>query len=111
MTAQSAGQPGVLGQMVPFLLIFAVMYFLIIRPQQKQAREQQHFLARLQKGDEVVLQSGFFAKVVQVGTSDVTVELAAGVKVRVLKSAISGPARTADESKAADAKSEAEKSS
>ena len=106
LVAQQAGGPGILGSMVPFLLIFAVMYFLIIRPQQKQAKEQQNFLSRLQKGDDVMLQGGFFGKVAQVGTTDVHVELAPGVKVRVLKSAVAGPAKAAD---AGDVKPEAEK--
>ena len=98
MVAQQAAPegPGILGSMVPFLLIFAVMYFLIIRPQQKQAKEQQAFLGRLQKGDDVMLQGGFFGKVAQVGNNDVHVELAPGIKVRVLKSAVAGPARSTD---------------
>jgi preprotein translocase subunit YajC len=94
LTAQTADAPGglgMLGSAIPFILIFGVMYFLIIRPQQKQAKEQQTFLGKLAKGDEVVLQSGFFGKVFAVGEGDVTVEIAPNVKVKVLKSAVVGP--------------------
>ncbi len=108
LVAQQEG-PGLLGSAVPFLLIFGVMYFLIIRPQQKQAKEQQSFLAQLKKGDDVVLQSGLFGKVAVVGTADVTVEIAPNVKVRVLKSAVAGAAKSPEAKAAADAKPEGDK--
>ena len=109
--AQQADGPGILGSAVPFLLIFAVMYFLIIRPQQKQAKDQQKFLTQLKKGDEIVLQSGLFGRIALVGDNDLTVEIAPNVKVRVLKSAVATGAK-ASEAKAAtsDAKAEADKS-
>jgi preprotein translocase subunit YajC len=109
--AQQAEGPGILGSAVPFLLIFAVMYFLIIRPQQKQAKEQQGFLAQLKKGDEVVLQSGLFGRIVLVGDTDLTVEIAPNVKVRVLKSAVATGGKALEaKSSATDAKPEADKS-
>ncbi len=98
-TAQAPAQNPIMG-FVPFILIFAVMYFLIIRPQQKQAKEQENFIGQLKKGDEVVLQSGFIVKVLSVGTTDLTVELSSGVKARVLKSSVAGPVKA----EAADAK-------
>ena len=108
--AQQADGPGLLGSAVPFLLIFGVMYFLIIRPQQKQAKEQQSFLAQLKKGDEVVLQSGLFGRIAAVGDADLTVEIAPNVKVRVLKTAVATGAKAAESKAAPDAKAEADKS-
>ncbi len=104
-TAAADGSPGPLAMAVPYLLIFVALYFIMIRPQQKQQKEKDTFLAQLKKGDDVLLQSGMFAKVVSVAEADLTVELAANVRVRVLKSAVAGPATKAStESKAADEK-------
>lgn len=91
-TAAPDGGPSLIGSLVPFALIFLVMYFLIIRPQQKQAKQQQQFISQLKKGDDVVLQGGLFAKVFSVSDAEVTVELAPNVKVRVLKGSVAGPA-------------------
>lgn len=95
LTAQTAGEGaagGAFGMLFPFILIFAAMYFLIIRPQQKQAKKQQLYLTQLKKGDEVVLQSGLFGRIHSVGDIDVMVDLGPNVRVRVLKSTVSGPA-------------------
>src|SRR4051812_41099965 len=90
--ASDAGGGGALGSFLfPMVLIFGVMYFLIIRPQQQQQKKQQDHISKLKKGDEVLLQNGFFGKIFEVRTDDLMVELAPNVKVRVLKSAIVGP--------------------
>lgn len=105
-TADGTGGGGLFASpLFPILLIFAVMYFLIIRPQSKQQKQHQAFLSQLKKGDEVVLQSGLFGKVHAVGQADVTIELAPNVRVRALKSAVTGPAKAA-EAKPGDAKSD-----
>ena len=77
--------------LLPFVFIFAIMYFLIIRPQQRKAREHQEMLGALRRGDEVLTAGGFLAKVTKVKDDDqeVEVEIAEGVKVRVIKSTIS----------------------
>lgn len=95
----------------PFVLIFVVMYFLILRPQSQQAKKTQTFLASLKKGDEVLLQNAIYGRIFEVRETDVTVELAPNVKIRVLKTGISGPATPAGGSKAAEQKGEAEKKS
>lgn len=80
---------GLLSSPLPvFAIIFVAMYFLIIRPQQKQQKQQQEFIAQLKKGDEVILQGGIFGRIVDVREVDLTVEIASGVKVRALKSAV-----------------------
>ena len=90
-SAQAEG-PGALGMVVPYLLIFVALYFIMIRPQQKEQKKKESFLAQLKKGDDVLLQSGLFGKVAAVAETDVTLEISPNVKVKVLKSAVVGAA-------------------
>jgi preprotein translocase subunit YajC len=91
--AQTAeGQPQSLTNMlIPLVLMGAVFYFLLIRPQQKQAKEHQKLLTGLKKGDEVVTQGGLLGAVVQVEDRTVTLDVGSGTKVRVLKANVVGP--------------------
>ncbi|MEO1140154.1 MAG: preprotein translocase subunit YajC [Pseudomonadota bacterium] len=76
-------------QFVPLILIFAIMWFLLIRPQQKKLKEHQAMVAALRKGDQVVTQGGMIGKVTRVKDGEeVEVEIADGVKVRVVKTTI-----------------------
>jgi preprotein translocase subunit YajC len=68
--------------MVVFVVIF---YFLLIRPQQKKAKEHQALVSKLSAGDEVVTTGGILGKVTEVGDSFVTIEIADGVRVKVQK--------------------------
>ena len=78
-----------LGQFIPLILIFAIMYFLLIRPQQKKVKEHQAMVEALRRGDQVVTQGGLIGKVSKVKEdNEIEVELAEGVKVRVVKSTI-----------------------
>jgi preprotein translocase subunit YajC len=77
---------------VPFLLIFLVMYFLMIRPQKKRMEEEQQFLNKLSHGDEVYTKSGILGKVTGIADKVVTIELEGGSKMKVLKSHIGGSA-------------------
>ena len=78
-----------IAQFIPLILIFAIMYFLLIRPQQKKMKEHQNMVEALRRGDQVVTQGGVIGKVVKVKEgSEVEVEIAEGVKVRVIKSTI-----------------------
>jgi len=71
------------------ILIFAIMYFLLIRPQQKKAKEHQKMVAALRRGDQVVTAGGLIGKVSKVkDDSEVEIELSEGVKVRVVRSTI-----------------------
>jgi len=77
------------GQFIPLILIFAIMYFLLIRPQQKKVKEHQAMVAGLRRGDQVVTQGGLIGKVVKVkDDGELEVEIADGVKVRVVQSTI-----------------------
>jgi preprotein translocase subunit YajC len=76
-------------QFVPLILIFVIMYFLLIRPQQKKVKEHQAMVAALRRGDEVVTQGGLIGKITKVkDDTEVEVELASGVKVRVVRPTI-----------------------
>ncbi|KZY38450.1 MAG: preprotein translocase subunit YajC [Roseovarius sp.] len=78
-----------LGQFVPLILIFAIMWFLLIRPQQKKLKEHKAMVAALRRGDQVVTQGGLIGKVAKVKDEDeIEVEIAQGVKVRVVKSTV-----------------------
>jgi preprotein translocase subunit YajC len=86
--AASADPTGGLMQMLPMILMFVVLWFFMIRPQMKKAKEHKNLLAALAKGDEVVTQGGIVGKVVKVGDSYVTVEIAANTEVVVQKPSI-----------------------
>lgn len=93
--AQAAGQAapgglfggGLSGLLFPIILI-AIMYFLMIRPQMKRAKEHRAMLEKLAKGDEVITNGGIAGTVSDIGDSFITVEIADNVRVRVQKAAI-----------------------
>ncbi|MBA3326482.1 MAG: preprotein translocase subunit YajC [Rhodobacteraceae bacterium] len=86
--AVGGGAAGGLIGFVPILLIFVIMYFLMIRPQQKKVKEHKSMVEALRRGDQVVTSGGMIGKVVKVADAEVEVELAPNVKVRVVKSTI-----------------------
>ena len=76
-------------QLMPLLLIFAIFYFLLIRPQQRRAKEHREMVAAVQRGDKIVSSGGVRGKVVKViGDTDVEVEISSGVNVVMIKSTI-----------------------
>lgn len=78
-----------IGSLLPLILIFAIMYFLLIRPQQKKMKEHQAMVEAVRRGDQVITQGGMVAKVTKVkDDGEVEVEIAEGVKVRIIKSTI-----------------------
>lgn len=85
--AQAAGgAAGAITSFVPLILIFAIMYFLLIRPQQKKLKEHKAMVEALRRGDQVLTQGGIIGKVVKVKEDgEIEVEIADGVKVRVLR--------------------------
>ena len=85
----TAPQAGFGGMMLPFVLMFGVVYFLMIRPQQKKVREQQSMLSELKHGDEILTSSGILGTVTGITEKVVTVEIADDVRVKMLKSQVS----------------------
>nr|WP_111297868.1 preprotein translocase subunit YajC [Paracoccus saliphilus] len=89
--AQAAGGAGAgaaFAQFIPLILIFAIMYFLMIRPQQKRLKAHREMVASVKKGDQVVTQGGILGKVSAVRDDELEVEIAQGVRVRVLRSTL-----------------------
>jgi len=87
----TAGAAGGLISFVPILLIFVIMYFLMIRPQQKKVKEHRAMVEALRRGDQVITAGGLIGKVTRVDDQkgELEVELAPNVKVRVVRSTIS----------------------
>ena len=73
---------------LPLILIFGLMYFLMIRPQQKKARAQQSLVASIAAGDEVVLSSGLFGVVNEVEDDVIWLEVAKDIELKILRSAV-----------------------
>jgi preprotein translocase subunit YajC len=91
-TAQSVGGLGGTEGMLSFLpmiAIFIIFYFLLIRPQQKKAKEQKAMLDALGKGDEVISAGGIVGKVIKLNENYVTLEVSNGVEINVQRAAIS----------------------
>ena len=88
--AGSAGAGAAFAQFLPLVLIFAIMYFLLIRPQQKKMKDLKAMVEALRRGDQVLTAGGIVGKVTKVGEDGmVEVEIAEGVRVKVLKHTIS----------------------
>jgi preprotein translocase subunit YajC len=91
-------------QLAPILLMVVLFYFMLIRPQQKRAKEHQAMLANLKRGDSVVLSSGVLGKIVRVEDKEVGVEIAQGVTVKVVKGMITEVRAKGEPAVANDAK-------
>ncbi|OSJ14319.1 preprotein translocase subunit YajC [Bradyrhizobium canariense] len=113
--AQAAGAgdtSGMLMSLLPFALIFVIMYFLILRPQQKRVRDHADLVKNIRRGDTVVTSGGLVGKVTKVVDDDqIEFEIADGVRVRQMRSMVSGvrakgePAKESKESAKEDAAS------
>lgn len=90
--AQAAGDAGAMGGLagiIPFILMFVIFYFLLIRPQQKRMKEHRKMIENLRRGDQVITAGGLIAKVTKVGDEDeCEVQIADGVKVKIVKSTV-----------------------
>lgn len=79
---------GSLGSMLPLLLMFVVLYFVMIRPQMKRQKEHKAMIDALQKGDEVITGGGLIGRIAKMGESYVNVEVANGVEIQIQRTAI-----------------------
>lgn len=87
--APAAGGPDLLTSLLPLVLIFVVFYFLMIRPQQKRMKEHRSLISNLRRGDRVVTGGGLIGLVTRViSDTEVQIEIAEGVRVRVVRSTI-----------------------
>ena len=87
--AQAATQqPSMLASFIPLILIFLIFYFLLIRPQQKKQKEHKVLLDSIQRGDEILSSGGILGKVIRVDNDKLTVEIAKGVNVIIIRSSV-----------------------
>jgi preprotein translocase subunit YajC len=91
------GAGGLLGSIVPLVLIFVVFYFLLIRPQQKRAKEHKNMIDNLKKGDKIITSGGIYGVIESVGTNTVTLKIGESVKVKLGKSYIASLRASSDE--------------
>lgn len=87
-TDAAASQGSVTGMFIQLALIFLIFYLLLIRPQQKKIKQQEAMLAAIKKGDEVITNGGVYGKVVDAEPFDLTVEIAEGVKIKMVRSMV-----------------------
>jgi len=81
----AAGGQSPMASLIPLILMFAIFYFLLIRPQQKKAKEHRAMMEALKKGDQVVTAGGIHGKITAVEETVVTLEIASGVNIKVNK--------------------------
>jgi len=78
-----------LGQIIPLILIFGIMYLLLIRPQQRKLKEHKAMVEALRKGDQIITQGGLIGKVTRVGEGEeIDVEIAQGVKIKMIRGSV-----------------------
>jgi preprotein translocase subunit YajC len=85
--APAGGDSGLMG-LLPIILMFVLLYFLMIRPQMKRAKEQKHMVEALQKGDEVVAAGGIVGRISEMGEAYLTVEIAPNTQISVQRGAV-----------------------
>ena len=89
--AAGTGAGGGFASFIPLILIFVVFYFLLIRPQQKQAKQHQAYLSDLKKGNKVITKGGVYGEITGLTDSVLTLEIAENVRIKVAREAIAGP--------------------
>ena len=87
-TGAGGAQGGLLGMLFPLVIFVLIFYFFIIRPQKKRQKQHDDLLAALTRGDQVITAGGFFGIIREVKDDSIILEIAEGVKVRILKSSI-----------------------
>lgn len=87
-TAAAGSTQSSLMTMLPLVLMFVVLYFVMIRPQMKRQKEQKAMIEALAKGDEVVTAGGLYGKISKIGETSISVELAQGVEVQMQRAAV-----------------------
>ncbi len=96
---QGSGSSSLLPGMIPFILIFVLFYFLILRPQQKQNRNRDNMMKNLKRGDSVLTNGGIYGKIINVNEDTLTVEIAKGLNIKMTRSGITSIATSAEDEK------------
>ena len=89
MAQGAGGQAGTLELILPLLLMFGIFYFLLIRPQQKKAKEHKNMVTALKKGDEIITTGGILAKITDVDETFMTCVIAENVEIKIQSHAVS----------------------
>ncbi|MDH4099919.1 MAG: preprotein translocase subunit YajC [Nitrospirota bacterium] len=95
--APAAPAGGAIMSFLPLAIIFAIFYFLLIRPQQKKQKEHKELLTNLKVGDRVISNSGIYGSIVKLSEKNITLQIADGVKVKIVRSAIADVVKTEEE--------------
>jgi preprotein translocase subunit YajC len=85
--AAAGGEPGFMG-LLPIVLMFVLLYFLMIRPQMKRAKEAKAMVEGLQKGDEIITAGGVLGRISKMGEAYITVEIAPNTEISIQKAAV-----------------------
>jgi preprotein translocase subunit YajC len=91
------GAGGLLGSLLPLVLIFVIFYFLLIRPQQKKAKEHKNMLDNLKKGDKIITSGGIYGIIEAVGANTITIKVGENVKVKLGKPYVAALRAASDE--------------
>ena len=88
--AQLTGGPGESGWMglLPIVLMFVLLYFMLIRPQMKRAKEHKTMTEALQKGDEIITSGGVIGKITKIGEAYISLEISSGVEINLQRAAV-----------------------
>lgn len=100
----AVAQPGGFASFAPMLIIFAIFYFLILRPQKKKLEDEKAMISSINKGDEIFTKSGLIGTVTGMTDKVITLEVTEGVKLKLLKSQIGGLAKKIFESNSEEKK-------
>ena len=85
-----AGQAGGIAGFLPIIILFAIFYFLLIRPQQKKAKEHKQMIENIKKGNRIVTSGGIFGTIISLDDTTIGLEIAEKVKIKVARGNISG---------------------
>lgn len=85
-----------MNQFGPIIVIFAIFYFLIIRPQQKREKDRRNMLSSLKEGDDIITIGGIYGKIINLKEDAVTLDVGDKIKIKVTKSAVGNVLKTAD---------------
>ncbi len=87
-------QPGMLEALFPFVIMFVILYFVLLRPQMRKQKEHQSFVTALKRGDEIITQTGILGRIEGLTDQFVTLEIAEGVRIKMLKTQVAGSAQS-----------------